>query len=125
MTRGGNSRGNQYRYGKVIRNKNRKTESTDAMIMRLESKMDNMKTEIMNNVSKKIDSLKFQQKLVEEQDMLSIFFPKCKINHPLRECPLDIKETNNCEICTDNHATDKCPSIPGLKVVLEGGQPKH
>jgi len=92
------------------------------MIIRLEKKMDNMKTEIMNNVSKKIDSMKFQQKFVEEQDLLSIFFPKCKINHPLRECPLDIKETNNCEICADNPTIDKCPSIPGLKFVLEEGQ---
>jgi len=55
---------------------------------------------------------------------LSIFCPRCRRKHPLRQCPLDIKETNKCAICTDDHATDKCPSIPGLKAVLEGGQPK-
>lgn len=63
---------NQYRSDKGIRNKNRKIESTDAMIIRLENKMDNIKIEIMNNISKQIDSLKFQQKLVEEQEILSI-----------------------------------------------------
>jgi len=68
--------------------------------------------------------LKFQQKLVEEQEMLSIYYPKCRRKHPLRECPLNIKETNKCGISADNHATEKCPSIPVLKVVLEGGQPE-
>ena len=81
-----------------------------------------MKIEIMNNVSKQIDSLRFQQKLVEEQEILSIFCPKRRRKHPLREYPIDVKETNKCAICANNHATDKCPSIPGLKVVFEGGQ---
>jgi len=53
---------------------------------------------------------------------LSIYCPKCRRNHPLRECRLDIKETNKCAICADNHATKKCPSIPGLKSILQGGQ---
>ena len=34
---------NQYRSGKGIQNKNRKTESIDAMIIGLQNKMDNMK----------------------------------------------------------------------------------
>lgn len=115
---------NQYRYCKGISNRNKKIESTDTMIIGLENKMHNMKIEIMNTVSKQIDSLKFLQKLVEEQESLSIVCQKCKRNHILREFPLDIKETNECEICEENHATEKCPSIPGLKVVLEGGQPE-
>ena len=92
------------------------------MIIGLENKMDYMKIEIMSTVSKKIDSLKFQQKLVKEQESLSIFCPKCRRKHLLREFPLDIKETNKCAICTENHATEKFPSIPGLKAILEGGQ---
>ena len=64
---------NQYRSDKGIQNKNRKTESIDAIIIILENKMDNMEIEIINIISKQIDSLKFQQKLVEEQDILSIF----------------------------------------------------
>lgn len=86
--------------------------------------MDNMKIEIMNTVSKQIDSLKFQQKLVEEQESLFIFCPKCRKKHLLRECPIDVKGTNKCEICTENHATEKCPSIPRLKAVFEGGKPE-
>ena len=59
MTCAGNSPRNQYRSDKGIQNKNKKIESIDAMIIGLENKMDNMKIEIMNIVSKQIDSLKF------------------------------------------------------------------
>ena len=57
---------NQYRSSKGIQNKKWKIESTDAMIIGLENKMNNMKIEIMNIFSKEIESLNFQQKLVEE-----------------------------------------------------------
>ena len=43
---------NQYRSGRGTRNRNRKTESTDAMIIGLENKMENMKIDIMNTVTK-------------------------------------------------------------------------
>lgn len=51
---------NQYSFGRGTRNRNRKTESTDAMIIGLENKMENMKIDIMNTVTKQLDSLKFQ-----------------------------------------------------------------
>lgn len=77
--------------------------------------MDNMQIGIMN-IRKKIDSLKIQQKLVDEQEALSIFCPKCRKKILLRECPADLK----CVICAGNHAIEKWASIPGLKVVFEG-----
>ena len=43
---------NQYRSGRGNRNKNWKTESTDAMIIGLENKMENMKIDIMNTITK-------------------------------------------------------------------------
>lgn len=101
-----------------------KIESTDAMIIGLENKMDNMKIEIMDTVIKKIGSLKFKKKLVEKKETLFIFYSKCRRNHPLRECPLDIKETNKYTISIDNYTTEKCPSLLGLKFVFEGGQPE-
>ena len=55
---------------------------------------------------------------------MSILCSRCRRKHPIRECPLDIKETNKCAICADNHAMDKCPSIPELKLVLGGVQSK-
>jgi len=98
---------NESRSTRGRRSKTNKLGSTDAMIIGLENKMDNMKIEIMNTVSKQIDSLKFHQKIEKEQESLSIFCPKCRKKHLLRECPLDIKETNKCAICTENHAIVK------------------
>jgi len=54
---------------------------------------------------------------------LSILCPRCGRKRPLRECPPDIKETNKCSICAENHATKNVPPHLGL-VVIEGGQPK-
>lgn len=53
---------NQSRFGKGIRGNSRKNRFGPkcAMIIGLEYKMDSMKIEIMNIVSKKIYSLKFQ-----------------------------------------------------------------
>lgn len=82
--------------------------------------MGNMKIEIMNTVRKQIDYLKFQQNLEKEQESLSIFGPKCRKKHALRECPANMKSSNKCVICAENHATKDFPSIPGIKVVLEG-----
>ena len=94
------------------------------MIIGLENKMDNIKIEIMNIVSKKINSFKFQQKHVEEQDSLSSFCPKRRKKHLLRECPLYIKGTNKCEICTENHAMEKCPSML-LQIHLSTSTPTY
>jgi len=49
---------NQSRSNRGNPNKASKLGSTNAMIIGLEKKMDNMKIEIMNTVSKKIDSSK-------------------------------------------------------------------
>ena len=61
-----------------------KTESTDTMIIGLENKMENMKIDIMKIVAKQLDSFKFQQKLMKEQESLSIFCFKCRDKHPLK-----------------------------------------
>ena len=77
------------------------------MIIGLENKMENIKTEIMNTVSKQIDPFKFHKKLAEEQESLSIYCPKCRKKHLLRECPIDLKVVNNCVICAGKHPTKK------------------
>jgi len=69
---------NQSRFTRGGRRKTNKLGSIDAMIIDLEKKMDIRKIEIMNIVSKQIDSLKFQQKLEKEQESLSIFCQKCR-----------------------------------------------
>ena len=61
---------------------------------------------------------------MKEQESLCMFCPKCRDMHPPKECPLNLKETNKCAICAEDHITEKCPSIPGLNVVFTGGQPE-
>ena len=43
---------NQYRSGRGTWNRNRKTKSTDAMFIGLENKIENMKIDVMDNVTK-------------------------------------------------------------------------
>ena len=47
------------------------------------------------------------------------FVKKFRKKHALRECPLDSKSVETCDICEENHDTKECPPIPGLKVVYQ------
>ena len=58
---------------------------------------------------------------MKEQESLCIFCPKCRDKHPPKECSLNLKETNKCDICVKDHVTEKHPSITRLKVVFIGG----
>eukprot|EP00253_Pinus_taeda_P006222 PITA_06222 len=42
---------------------------------------------------------------------------RCRKKHSHKECPLDTVQT--CSICTRDHSTESCPSLPGLKVVYK------
>ena len=81
--------------------------------------LDEFKTHILGNPSEQIDTLKLQNKQRVESDAMSIFCPKCRKKHALRECPLDLKFIETCVICTKNHEIKNCPSIPGPKVVYQ------
>ena len=80
--------------------------------------LDTFKTNILGSLSEKIDTLKIQNKKNYENATLSIFCPKCRKKHAMRECPLDSKFIETCVICTDNHDTKECPSLLGLKVIF-------
>ena len=81
--------------------------------------LDEVKTYILGSLSEQIDTLKLENKKRAESDALSIFSPKCRYKHALRKFPLDFKVIETCVLCTENHETKKCPSIPGLKVVYQ------
>lgn len=104
----------------IMRNyKNSTFGSTNVMIICLENNMDNMEIEIMNIVRKKVDSFKFQKKLIEEQETLSIYCPNCTRKHILREYVMDVKIVDNCVIRGGKHPTEEFPSIVGLKPTIE------
>jgi hypothetical protein len=102
-------------------NKNTKT-STSGGVTRVElgNLLDNFKTDLLGTIGSQLDTLKIKRKQEEENPVLSIFCPKCRKRHPLRECPLD--NISVCAICTENHKTEDCPSLPGLQAIFKGGE---
>jgi hypothetical protein len=102
-------------------NKNTKT-STSGGVTKVElgNLLDNFKTDLLGTIGSQLDTLKIKRKQEEENPVLSIFCPKCRKRHPLRECPLD--NISVCAICTENHKTEDCPSLPGLQAIFKGGE---
>jgi hypothetical protein len=102
-------------------NKNTKT-STSGGVTRVElgNLLENFKTDLLGTIGSQLDTLKIKRKQEEENPVLSIFCPKCRKRHPLRECPLD--NVSVCAICTENHKTEDCPSLPGLQEIFKGGE---
>ena len=62
--------------------------------------LDEVKTNILGSLSEQIYTLKLKNKQRVESNALSIFCPKCRKKHALRECPLDLKSVETCVICT-------------------------
>jgi hypothetical protein len=82
---------------------------------------ENFKTDIMNTFGSQIDTLKDKKKQEEQDQVLSIFCPKCRKKHALRDCPLD--KIQVCGLCTDNHATDDCLKLKEFQAThIEEGQ---
>ena len=79
--------------------------------------LDNFKMDILGSLSEQLDTLKIQNKQKAENVALSIFCPKCRKKHALREYPLYSIEI--CVICAKNHNTKEWPPIPSLKVVFQ------
>jgi hypothetical protein len=102
-------------------NKNTKT-STSGGVTKVElgNLLENFKTDLLGTIGSQLDTLKIKKKQEEENPVLSIFCSKCRKRHPLRECPLD--NVSVCAICTENHKTEDCPSLPGLQAIFKGGE---
>jgi undecaprenyl pyrophosphate synthase len=79
--------------------------------------LEDFKTEMINSFASQIDTLQVKQKQAESDQALSIFCLKCRKKHPLRECPLNNVQV--CLICELDHATDQCPSLPGVKASMK------
>jgi hypothetical protein len=78
-------------------NKNTKT-STSGGVTKVElgNLLENFKTDLLGTIGSQLDTLKIKRKQEEENPILSIFCPKCRKRHPLRECPLD-----NISVCAN------------------------
>jgi hypothetical protein len=78
--------------------------------------LENFKTDILSTLTTQLDVLQAKQKKTEAEQTLAIFFHRCRRKHGPRDCPLDVVRV--CAICTKDHDTEQCPSLPGLKVVF-------
>ena len=71
---------------------------------------------MMSSISLEIDVLREKQNQVVEDLTLGVFCPKCRMKHPVKECPIDKVEV--CYICEFNHDTKECPSLPQVNAFL-------
>jgi hypothetical protein len=58
-----------------------------------------------------------KKKKEEEKVVVYIFCPRCRKKHASKECPLDNVQV--CAICVEDHETENCPSLPGLKAIYK------
>lgn len=80
--------------------------------------LEDFKSEMPQTLALQMDTMHIKRKQEETERALAIFCPRCTRRHPRNECPLNSIEI--CLLCEENHSTDKCPSLPGLKVAYEG-----
>jgi hypothetical protein len=85
----------------------------------LENSLENFKTSLLGTLSLQLDTLKFKKKQEYKNVSLSIFFPRCRKRHSLKECPLDSIEI--CVICIGENSMEHCSSLTGIKEVYQEG----
>jgi hypothetical protein len=78
--------------------------------------LENFKEDIMSTLTTQLDVLQAKQKQAEAEQTFAIFFHRCRKKHGPRECPLDVVRV--CAIYAKDHATEKFPSLLGLKDVF-------
>ena len=82
--------------------------------------LEDFKSEMLQTLAMQMDTLHIKRKQEEAKRALAIFFPRCTRRHPRNECPLNSIEV--CSVYEEDHSTDKCPSLPGLKAVYQGAE---
>jgi hypothetical protein len=63
--------------------------------------------------------MKIKRKQEEEHVALAIFCHQCRKKHPEKEFPLNVIEIYG--LCIEDHPTNECPSLPGLRAMFKGG----
>lgn len=85
----------------------------------LGSLLENFKTDTLNTISDQLDTLKIKRKQEEEKAALFVLCPNYKRKHAEKECPINVVEV--CRICTHEHPTEQCPSLPGSQAIYKEG----
>ena len=75
--------------------------------------LEDFKVDILSNLGTQVEVLK-TKKIQEQQDQSpSIFCPKCRKKHPLKECPLN--NVHICGLCVENHKNNDCYRLKELQ----------
>jgi len=111
----GSTRIKPIEYDRFVRDNKISTEGVTRV--ELGNLLENFKTDILGTLTTQLDIVQAKQKQMEAEQNLAIFCPRCRRKHSHKECPLDTVQT--CAICTKDHLTESCPSLPGLKAVYK------
>lgn len=85
--------------------------------MEIGNLLENFKTNILGTLTMQLDIMQAKQKQAEAEKNLAIFCPRFRKKHSHKEFPLDAVQA--CAICTKDHSTESCPSLPGLKAIYK------
>ena len=85
--------------------------------MEIGNLLEDFKTDILGTLTTQLDVMQAKQKQALVEQNLVIFYPTYWKKHSQRECPLDMVQT--CAICTKDHTTEQCQSLPGFKAVFK------
>jgi len=76
----------------------------------------NLKIDILVQLNTTLDGIQAKTRTTDQSRAtkpLSIYCPRCRNKHLLRECPLDKSEI--CQIYDREHSTSQCSQLPALK----------
>ena len=115
------------KYSREARKKGRSSElmaSTSSSNSSIKGETGNIpedfKSEMLQTLALQLDTMNIKRKQEEAERALAIFCLRCTRRHPRNECPLNCIKI--CSVCEENHSTDKCPSLSGLKFVYQGAK---
>jgi hypothetical protein len=79
--------------------------------------------DILSTIGSHLDTLKIKNKQKEENETMSIFFPRCRRKHSSRECPLD--NILVCGFYNEDQLNENFPSLPSLLDIYISGDPRE
>jgi len=80
--------------------------------------LEDFKSEMLQTLALQLETMNIKRKQEEAERALAILCPRCTRRHPRNECPLNCIDIYS--FYEEIHSRDKCPSLPGLKVVYQG-----
>lgn len=82
-------------------------------INKLHEELANFKTDILVQLNTTLDGIQAKTRNFET---LSIYCPRCRNKHLLRECPLEkVDKIDIFQVCDKNHPTNQCELLNGIK----------